>query len=415
MLFMKRRRLYGAILIFILFIVAYPGTAFAEETADEPGNLYARSAVLMDADSGRVLFEKEGKMIMPMASTTKIMTCIVALENMDRDQTGTASQNAAIQPKVRMGVREGEEYRLNDLLYAMMLESYNDSAVIIAEEIAGDVKRFTEMMDDKAKEIGCSDTHFVTPNGLDGKDDAGVHATTAEDLARILRYCIRESPQKERFLEITRTREYQFTDLGGTRSYACTNHNAFLDMMEGALTGKTGFTADAGYCYVGALQRGERTFIAALLACGWPQHKDYKWSDMKTLMEYGLENYAYCDVPLKTETKKICVMQGLDRESPYEDFCYVGTETDENRQSIRLLMRPGEKIRTEEDYITDLRAPVIQGAVVGEIRYLVQDTVVYQDEIITAASAERKTYGSCLEIVLQAYGMQTVFSAGRES
>lgn len=376
---------------------------------DEPGSLYARSAVLMDADSGRVLFEKEGTRIMPMASTTKIMTCILALETMGRDQTGTVSKKAAIQPKVRMGVREGETYRLKDLLYAMMLESYNDSAVIIAETIAGDVESFTEQMNEKAKEIGCDDTHFVTPNGLDGEDDDGIHATTAEDLARIMRYCIRESPQKKQFLEITGTRNYQFTDLEGTRSYVCTNHNAFLDMMEGALSGKTGFTADAGYCYVGAVQRGDRTFIAALLACGWPQHKDYKWSDMKTLMEYGLGNYTYCNVPLKTQTRKIRVSHGFDKEYPYEESCEVDTKTVRGRQSIRLLMKRGEQIRTEEHYSSDLQAPVKKDAVVGEIRYLVQDTVIYQDKIITAEAAERKTYGTCLRVVLRSYGMQTAF------
>ena len=412
---MNRRRERGIILIFILFIVVCPGTVSAEKSADEPGSLYARSAVLMDADSGRVLFEKEGKKILPMASTTKIMTCIVALENMERDQTGTASENAAIQPKVRMGVREGEVYRLKDLLYAMMLESYNDSAVIIAEEIGGNVESFTKMMDDKAREIGCCNTHFVTPNGLDGEDDEGIHATTAEDLARIMRYCIQESPQKEQFLEITRTRNYQFTDVEGGRSYTCTNHNAFLDMMDGALSGKTGFTADAGYCYIGALQRDGRTFIAALLACGWPRHKEYKWSDMKTLMEYGLENYTYCNIPLETETRDIRVKNGFDREFPYEASCLVETKTDRDRKFIRLLIKPGERVRTEETYASDIQAPVDEGDVVGEVRYLIQDSVVYQDKIVTAAEAARKNYHSCLKVVLQVYGMQMRYGADRES
>ena len=185
----------------------------AEEAPEEPEDLYARSAVLMDADSGRVLFGKEEHVIRPMASTTKIMTCILALEEMEKGQTATVSQNAARQPKVRLGVQEGEEYYLEDLLYALMLESYNDSAVVIAEEISGSVEDFADQMNEKAAALGCTDTHFVTPNGLDGEDEEGIHSTTAKDLARIMRYCIMESPKREAFLEVTRTKEYSFTDV----------------------------------------------------------------------------------------------------------------------------------------------------------------------------------------------------------
>ena len=109
-------------------------------------------------------------------------------------------------------------------------------------------------MNSKAEELGCTSTYFITPNGLDARDENGIHHTTAKDLARIMKYCITESPAKEQFLEITRTDSYSFSDCNGDRTYTCTNHNAFLKMMDGALTGKTGFTADAGYCYVGALK-----------------------------------------------------------------------------------------------------------------------------------------------------------------
>ena len=103
----------------------------------------------------------------------------------------------------------------------------------------------------KAREIGCEDTYFITPNGLDAENENGIHSTTAEDLARILRYCIMESPKKEDFLAITRMPSYTFWNYSKTQVYQCTNHNAFLGMMDGALTGKTGFTGNAGYCYVG--------------------------------------------------------------------------------------------------------------------------------------------------------------------
>lgn len=108
-----------------------------------------------------------------------------------------------------------------------------------------------------------------------------------------MKYCIKESPCREDFLNVTRTASYSFYDADKKRSFSCNNHNAFLNMMEGALTGKTGFTANAGYCYVGALTRDGKTFIVALLACGWPNNKTYKWKDTVKLMNYGLENYSY--------------------------------------------------------------------------------------------------------------------------
>ena len=198
--------------------------------------LYAQSAVLMDGSSGRILYGKGQDIIRPMASTTKIMTCILALELGNLDDKVTASSYAASQPKVHLGVRSGEEYRLEDLLYALMLESYNDAAVMIAENIGGSVEDFAALMNQKAEELGCRDTYFITPNGLDGvkKDKDGVehiHSTTAADLAAIMRYCVMESPKKEEFLSITRTQNHTFTDSSGRRSYSCFNHNAFLNKM----------------------------------------------------------------------------------------------------------------------------------------------------------------------------------------
>ena len=232
-----------------------------------------------------------------MASTTKIMTCILVLESGRQEETARTSAYAASMPEVHMGAKEGESYKVRDLLYGLMLESYNDAAVILAEHVGGSTQAFAEMMNEKAREIGCENTWFITPNGLDSQEETPegmrIHSTTAEDLARILRYCIRDSANREEFLEITRTPSYTFTDTAGTKMISCTNHNAFLSMMEGALTGKTGFTADAGYCYVGALEREGKTLIVALLGCGWPNNKNYKWADARKLMEYGLEYYTW--------------------------------------------------------------------------------------------------------------------------
>lgn len=361
--------------------------------------MYARSAVLMDADSGRVLFGKEEDVVRPMASTTKIMTCILALENMQENQIVTASAYAAGQPKVRLGVKNQEQFYLRDLLYALMLESYNDSAVVIAEGLCGTVEEFVDLMNQKAEKLGCEHTYFVTPNGLDGSDEKGTHSTTARELALVMRYCIMQSPCREQFLEITRTKSYQFTNVDKSRSFSCNNHNAFLDMMEGALSGKTGFTADAGYCYIGALERGGRTFIVALLACGWPNNKGYKWSDTRKLMEYGLANYEYRDVWKDIEFPDIEVEQGIKEEDPYADKAELSIHV-KGKEELPVLLGQDETVEVQTEVKDSLTAPVKAGTEVGRIRYILEGKEIASYAIVAEKDIDKKELGWALRWVM---------------
>ena len=286
---------------------------FPVKAADDE-NLYALSAVLMDGETGRVLYGKEAYKGRPNASTTKVMTCILALELAKGDDYVQVSGNAASQPQTRLGMREGQQFYLEDLLYSLMLKSHNDSAVAIAEHIGGSVEGFAEKMNEKAKELGCKDTHFVTPNGLDGEDEGGIHHTTARDLALIMAYAIKNAT----FVHITQTRDYTFTDISGKKHYSVHNTNAFLDMETGVISGKTGFTGNAGYCYVCAVRQDERLFIVALLGCGWPGNKNYKWSDTKKLLSYGRENYQYVMLPELPQLPEIPVTEAAPgKEDPY--------------------------------------------------------------------------------------------------
>jgi len=211
--------------------------------------LNSLSALLMDGENNRVLYEVNGYKELPMASTTKIMTCIIALEQGNLNDVVTVSSYAASMPDVQLNIRQGEQYYLKDLLYPLMLESHNDVAVAIAEHIGGSVEGFATMMNDKARALGCNNTNFVTPNGL----DADGHYTTARDLAVIASYAIKN----EDFIKITNTPSYQFKEINNKRSFNVTNKNKFLYMMDGAIGVKTGFTSKAGYCFVGALKRGQ--------------------------------------------------------------------------------------------------------------------------------------------------------------
>lgn len=402
----------AGILLAVLLAVSFPtvvpanvSTAASAEAVSvseiRPSELYARYAVLMDAETGRVLFSKSGDTEAPMASTTKIMTCILALENGMLSDEVTVSSNAASQPEVKLGMKEGQRFLLNDLLYSLMLESHNDTAVAIAEHIGGSVEGFADMMNSKAKELGCASTYFITPNGLDAKDENGIHHTTAEDLARIMKYCIMESPVQEQFLEITRSASHSFTDCDGNGSYTCTNHNAFLKMMEGALTGKTGFTADAGYCYVGALRSEDRTFIVALLACGWPNNKGYKWSDTRKLMTYAIENYSYSDVgPSKDRNiadLNVNITNGYTGGFPQNTPVEIALKTEGD--PVRILLRRDEEVESEVQIMNDITAPLSKGQQVGEIIYSVNGIRIAAFPLYADETVYQRTFTVCLKYI----------------
>ncbi|MBS6195596.1 MAG: D-alanyl-D-alanine carboxypeptidase [Clostridiales bacterium] len=397
------RKFCLCILAALCLLTGFPLLCSAAELNES--ELYARSACLLDADSGRVLYGKEASQPMPMASTTKIMTCILALEAERGEELVTVSANAASQPRVHMGAGEGEQFLLNDLLYALMLNSDNDAAVMIAEHIAGTVEEFAGMMNRKVEEIGCEQTHFVTPNGLDGEDEEGVHSTTAVDLARIMRYCITDSPQKEMFLQITRTPSYTFWNNGHTRMYNCTNHNAFLGMMDGALTGKTGFTADAGYCYVGALQWEGKTLIVSLLACGWPNNKGYKWADTKKLMTYGLQNYTYRDIFEHKELGSLPVEGGQYEEMAIGETARtpIGYHTDQSEISFPLLLRQDEQIRVEYQIPEKLKAPVNEGQLIGKVQYFLGEELLKEYPVYAEKQVDVLDFSWCLKKIGEEY------------
>lgn len=381
----RKAGLAACVLLFGLFIsLCLPGLAQAAEEGQPDIRLYAKSAVLMDAKSGRVLYEKNGYEHMPNASTTKIMTCILTLELGNLEDEVSISSYAASMPKVRLGMRTDDKFYLRDLLYSLMLESHNDSAVAIAEHIAGSVEEFAKKMNQKAAEIGCEDTYFITPNGLDAQNEGGVHGTTAQDLAKIMSYCIKN----EQFLEITRTQNHQFTNVAGTKSYNCNNHNAFLQMMDGALSGKTGFTGNAGYCYVGALEREGRTYVVALLACGWPNNKSYKWADTTALMNYGLEQYKNTDV--YEYGREFSPVMAVDAE-PENGRLYqnVTVPLRVEEKELLILKRADEEVRIIDDIPERLTAPIEKGQQVGSIRYYLGERQIAEIPVCAGKSVRK--------------------------
>ncbi len=355
---------------------------------DEINKLYALSAVLMDADTGRVLFGKDEHKQLAMASTTKIMTCIIALEQGNVDDIVTVSKYAASMPDVQLDIAKGEQYRLGDLLYSLMLESHNDVAVAIAEHIGGTVEGFATMMNEKAKDLGAFDTHFVTPNGLDAQG----HYTTAENLGKIAAYAMKN----ETFMEIINTKSYQFEEVNGKRSCSVNNKNAFLTMMDGAVGMKTGFTSDAGYCFVGALKSDGRNFVSVVLGSGWPPHKTYKWADTKQLMKYGIENYTKKDIfKLRQDFPSVAVIDG--KQEQVDIYMDEGT--------LPYLVKENESANVKYQWKKTLKAPVSKGEVIGSATYYIGDEQIGSFPIRAENSVEKVDFKWFLDKVAKVFFM----------
>lgn len=399
---MRKFRFVVFFLVFAAVLSCFPCQINADINLNN--RLYSKSCALMDGDSGRVLYGKEETIPLANASTTKIMTCILALELGDLESIVTASQNASAQPKVHLGMQEGEEFYLKDLLYALMLESYNDSAVAIAEHIAGSTEAFAGLMNEKVASLGCEDTHFITPNGLDATDENGMHHTTAEDLCRIMKYCAWDSPKAETFLAITECRSYDFSDLDG-RSFRCTNKNSFLDMMDGAITGKTGFTATAGYCYVAAYEKDGKKFCISLLACGWPNNKAYKWSDAKNLFTYGIENYEKKKIKVTRELNNILVKDGMKEKSLQfwkQDF-YIEPEVEFEKYCFEYLLSEEDRVTVEVKQETILYAPVKKGQKLGTILVKLNEEILLEIPITNKEEIPKWSLFGLGKCIFEAY------------
>lgn len=374
---MSKKSIYRLISFCMTIIIACNILCVCKINADEENVVkYAKSAVLIDGDSGRILYEKSAHNKVSVASTTKIMTCIIAIENGNLADMVTPSDYAIAMPKVKMHLDSKDKYKLEDLLYAMMLESYNDVAVAVAEHIAGSVEKFAELMNIKAKDIGMKDTNFVTPNGLDAKNQY----STAYDMALLGAY----ATNNELFVKITNTRNYSFVSKNG-RSVSVSNKDAFLDKMSDAIGIKTGFTGNAGYCFVGALKNENKKLISCVLACGWPPNKGYKWNDTLSLMKYG-ENYNYKEIAyIQNDFVKYDVRNGVEN--------ILNTYTNEK---FGLLLRNDDKV-DKKIVITKKNAPIFKNEVVGYENIYVNNIKIKAIEIKAKQNIKKYEFKYCLK------------------
>ncbi len=375
------------LLIYAMFF-PFTNTFFAEVKDEKQLKVEAQAGILMDFESGRVLWEKNADKPLAMASTTKIMTAIITLENGNLKDKVTVSALAASANPVKMHLQKGEQISLESLLYALMLQSSNDAAVAIAEHVGGSVENFCKMMTDKAIKLGAKDTVFETPNGL----DAGNHHSTAYDLAVITRYALKN----EQFNKIINTRN--ITVSSDKTTYGIYNKNRLLDEFEGANGVKTGFTGKAGHCFVGSAKRNGMQLISVVLASGWGQKgKEQKWIDTKNVLRYGFDNYEY----------EVLLEEG----EPAGNVAIIRSKTDSigvcyyTGFVLPLSAEEKETFVIETELPTELKAPVDLGEKVGVAKLYINGELCKEVDLVSASEASRFDLKTCMESVLN-YFMQ---------
>lgn len=341
---------------FFISVVLVFSMTFSSVFADDKPVVSAESAVLIDALTGRIIYGKNENEKRPMASTTKIMTALLCLESGDLDEQFTVDSEAIKVEGSSMGLCEGDIVTKRILCYGMLLPSGNDAANATAVKLAGDISSFSEMMNNRAKEIGMENTHFITPSGL--HDDA--HYSTAYDMAILTREALKNPDFSDICSESEITTEY------GNLPYRRTlyNTNKLLSMYEGCNGVKTGFTDEAGRCLVSACEKDGVKLIAVTLSAS------DDWNDHKKLFDYGFSEVKCYATDKKPFEKKISVVGGE------KDFVSLSSEND---GKISLFNGEYKNIKKVVKTPAFLYAPVFEGEKIGEIDYYIGDELVFTE------------------------------------
>lgn len=338
---------------------------FAFTTLGAAVNCSAKSAILMEADSGAIVYEKNAYEMLPMASTTKIMTAIVAIESCDLDKFVEITADAVGIEGSSLYLKEGERYTMRDLIYGLMLQSANDAAVAIAIDCAGSIEGFADLMNRKANELGLSNTHFMNPNGLDSEG----HYTTAFDLARIAIYGLK-NPE---FAKIVSTKQYKIGDK------VVVNHNKLLRIYDGCVGVKTGFTKKSGRCLVSAAERDGVKLVCVTLADG------DDWGDHTSLLDFGFTQY---------KNVEICKAGRLNYELP----CTGGVKDTfnvSNKEGLRLTLKTDSsqvKCIVETKGKSLLFCPINKGDLVADAVFYMDNKVVGRVPLYASETVEAKEF-----------------------
>ena len=356
---------YIAILILCAIIFSFL-TIYAFGAHREVGMLLsARSAVLYLPEIDKFVVLQNAEARLPMASTTKIMTALVALERCEFGELVEIDDSAIGVEGSSAYLKTGEVLTMEELLYALLLQSANDAAVAIACHIGGDVSGFADMMNDKAKALGLCDTHFTNPHGL----DSGEHYTTAKDLA-IIASAAMKNPD---FKRIVSTYKRTFSTEERVRTYV--NHNKLLRMYEGCVGVKTGFTKKSGRCLVGAAERDGLTFITVTLDA------PSDWNDHTKMLDFGFEKY-----------EKLCISESFDHvyKIPLVDGEKSELTVANTGGADMICEREDRQIDEQIKLVRYAIAPVSRGDILGEIIYTTDGKELARVPLVATESVNKQ-------------------------
>lgn len=382
------------IIILMIFFILINTTSLAATDYSKDLHLYSNAAILIDADTGTILYSKNSKEKMYPASTTKILTAILAIEKCNMEDIVTVNYSAiSIVPSGYSSayLSAGEQISVQNLLKVLLVHSANDAANVLAEHISGSISEFSNLMNEKAKELGCKNTHFVNPSGIHNED----HYSTAEDLAIMAKYCMTNQTFRE--LVSMKTCTIPATNKSDSRKYANTNdllNTSSKYYIKECIGIKTGFTSQAQNCLISECSKDNLNLIVVILGAGYTElGQSARYVDSTTLYEYGYSHYS-----IKTIASKDTVMDNIDVKKA-------------NKETKNLDLILAEDInalyKTENNDITfeiklneNISAPISAGTILGKITYNVNG-LEYTENLLASHDVESsKLLLRILEITL---------------
>ncbi len=362
----------------------------ASTTPTKELKINSRAAIIYDRTSKTVLWGKEENTKRAMASTTKIMTSIVVLENANLTDTVTISKKAANTGGSRLKINTNDKITVNDLLYGLMLRSGNDAAVALAEYVGGSIEGFADLMNKKAEELNLKNTHFVTPHGL----DSDTHYTTAYELALITDYAL----QNTKFANIVNTKTTTINVNSVPRTI--TNTNELLGNLDGVNGVKTGFTNNAQRCLVTSTTRNSHQIICVVLGA---DTKKIRTQDSVKLIEYAFKNYEYINLKEKMISEfnnysfdDIVINKGIE----------ILPELQMEKLEIEELPINKEEVKNIEvsiEYEKELEAPIVQNQKIGKIEVKLGEKLLYSTNIIIKNEIPKKNILDNIKNMLKHY------------
>lgn len=397
------------VIVFILiFIMLFPIWCYADDedteeeipelveavsdSVEEP-NINSRAAIVYDRNSKQIIYGKEENTRKKMASTTKIMTCIIVLENSNLTDTVIVSKKAAGTGGSRVGLKTGEKATVQDLLYGLMLCSGNDAAVALAEHVGGSIEGFAELMNEKAKQLNLSNTNFVTPHGLDNDE----HYTTAYELAVLADYALKNKT----FCSIVGTKNITININGKPRNL--NNTNELLGSVSGVYGIKTGFTNGANRCLVTACKRENLDIITVVLGA---DTKKFRTQDSSKLINYAMNNYK--DINMNNRIKE--EFERWKEKNEKEIYINKGIKKDievelkeESNNYITVKNNQEDNIKININYINKFEAPIAQGTIVGVITVSVAGETKLITNIQSKETIQKKNVFNYMENIIKGY------------